>query len=149
MDHRSAASNITVATAPSGPTTPSETAARKPRVPKRALACGGFVAATFCAGLTALAAPQAAANKATQRLPNDWPLSIANVLPSGQPVIPIFESWYPNPDGTHAFSFGFISLNSEEAVHIPPGPDDFIEPKRFDGFQPTYFEVAPKEPTSA
>jgi len=98
----------------------------------------------FLAGWAALGA-QATTNKTPQRMPNDWPLSIANVLPSGQPVIPIFESWYPNPDGTIAFSFGFINLNSEEAVHIPLGPDNFIEPKRFDGFQPTYFEVAPKE----
>lgn len=113
-------------------------------MPKRALAFGGFAATVLCTGLTALGA-QAAANKATQRMPNDWPLSIANVLPSGQPVIPIFESWYPNPDGTIAFSFGFINLNSEEAVHIPLGPDNVIEPRKFDGFQPTYFEVAPKE----
>jgi hypothetical protein len=113
-------------------------------VPKRTLALGLFVAAVFVAGLAELGA-QAAANKTPQRMPNDWPLSLANVLPSGQPVIPIFESWYPNPDGTIAFSFGFINLNSEEAVHIPLGPDNFIEPKKFDGFQPTYFEVAPKE----
>jgi len=113
-------------------------------VPKRALAFGGLAAAMFLAGWAALGA-QATTNKTPQRMPNDWPLSIANVLPSGQPVIPIFESWYPNPDGTIAFSFGFINLNSEEAVHIPLGPDNFIEPKRFDGFQPTYFEVAPKE----
>jgi hypothetical protein len=75
----------------------------------------------------------------------DWPLAVANVLPFGQPVVPIFESWIPNPDGTIQFSFGYINLNSQEALHIPLGPDNFIEPRRFDGFQPTHFDVAPKE----
>jgi hypothetical protein len=79
-----------------------------------------------------------------QHLPDDSPLALANILPSGQPVIPIFESWYPNPDGTIAFSFGYINLNSEEALDIPLGPDNLIEPRKFDGFQPTHFEVAPK-----
>jgi hypothetical protein len=75
----------------------------------------------------------------------EWPLAIANILPSGQPVIPIFESWIPNSDGTMLFSFGYINLNSQEVIDIPLGPDNFIEPKRFDGFQPTHFDVAPKE----
>ena len=75
----------------------------------------------------------------------DWPLAIANILPFGQPVIPIFESWIPNPDGTIQFSFGYINLNSQEALDIPLGPDNFIEPRKFDGFQPTHFDVAPKE----
>ena len=67
------------------------------------------------------------------------------MLPSGQPVIPIFESWIPNPDGSIVFSFGYINLNSEEALYIPVGPDNFIEPRKFDGFQPTHFDVAPRE----
>src|SRR2546428_12715585 len=75
----------------------------------------------------------------------DWPLAIANILPFGQPVIPIFESWIPNPDGTIQFSFGYINLNFQEALDIPLGPDNFIEPHKFDGFQPTHFDVAPKE----
>lgn len=75
----------------------------------------------------------------------DWPLAIANILPFGQPVIPIFESWIPYPDGTILFSFGYINLNSQEVIDIPLGPDNFIEPKRFDGVQPTHFDVAPKE----
>jgi hypothetical protein len=99
----------------------------------------GLVAVLFLATPLLLPAQRGA-------VPNrDWPLAVANVLPSGQPVVPIFESWIPNPDGTIQFSFGYINLNSEEVLHIPLGPDNFIEPRKFDGFQPTHFEVAPKE----
>ena len=109
----------------------------------KGLLIGGFVAALFVASWTPLDA-QNTQNRG-QRLPNDWPLAITNVLPSGQPVIPIFESWYPNPDGTIVFSFGYLNLNSAEALDIPVGPDNFIEPRKFDGFQSTHFDVAPKE----
>lgn len=99
-----------------------------------------LVAALFVATLLPMQAQRGAP-------PNtgDWPLAIANILPFGQPVIPIFESWIPNPDGTMLFSFGYINLNSQEVIDIPIGPDNFIEPKKFDGFQPTHFDVAPKE----
>jgi hypothetical protein len=76
----------------------------------------------------------------------DWPLSLANVLPKGQPVIPIFESWYNEPNGTVSLSFGYINLNSEEELYIPIGPDNNLEPKQFNGAQPTHFDVAPKAP---
>lgn len=65
--------------------------------------------------------------------------------PSGQPVIPVFEGWYPNEDGTFGLSFSYLNLNTEEAFHIPLGPDNFIEPREFDGMQPTYFMPAPPE----
>lgn len=59
---------------------------------------------------------------------------------SGRPVVPVFEGWFENPDGTYTLSFGYISMNLEEALHIPLGPDNFIEPREFDGGQPTYFK---------
>lgn len=57
----------------------------------------------------------------------------------GQPVSPIFEGWYENPDGTYTLSFGYFSRNSEETLEIPLGPDNIIEPAEFDGLQPTSF----------
>ena len=84
----------------------------------------GFLVALLGAPWAALQAQRGAP------LGRDWPLAIANILPSGQPVIPIFESWIPNPDGTIQFSFGYINLNSKEALDIPVGPDNFIEPDR-------------------
>jgi hypothetical protein len=76
----------------------------------------------------------------------DWTFDLANVLPKGQPVIPIFESWWVNADGTSSLSFGYINLNSAEEFHIPIGPDNTIEPKEFNGMQPTHFDPAPKDP---
>ena len=64
---------------------------------------------------------------------------VRNLRPSGQPVIPLFDGWYTNPDGSHGLCFGFFNLNTQEALDIPLGPDNFIEPARFDGGQPTYF----------
>jgi hypothetical protein len=112
---------------------------------RKPLVVGGCVAGLLilsCIGLVA----HNAQGRGQQRLPQDWPLSLANVLPHGQPVIPIFESWIPNPDDTILFTFGYINLNSDEALDIPVGPDNFIEPKQFNGFQPTHFDPAPKEP---
>ena len=106
----------------------------------RCLMVAGWAVALLVASSTPLRAQARG-----QRPPNDWPFSIANVLPFGQPVIPIFESWIPNPDGTIVFSFGYINLNSEETLYIPLGPDNFIEPRKFDGFQPTHFDVAPRD----
>ena len=45
---------------------------------------------------------------------------------SGRPIVPIFEGWFQNEDGTYTLSFGYASFNLEEALHIPLGPDNFI-----------------------
>ena len=59
----------------------------------------------------------------------------------GQPVSPVFEGWTVNPDGTHTLSFGFFNRNSAEAIEIPIGPNNFIEPARYNGNQPTSFPI--------
>ena len=57
----------------------------------------------------------------------------------GGPVIPIFNGWYVNPDGTKELCFGYFSTNTEEVLEIPIGPDNFIEPVEFDGVQAAHF----------
>ncbi len=59
---------------------------------------------------------------------------------SGRPIVPVFEGWFQNEDGTYTLSFGYASFNLEEALHIPRGPDNFVEPREYDGGQPTYFK---------
>ena len=84
--------------------------------------------------------------EAQNRLPTasgDWMLR--NLRPSGQPVIPLFDGWYHNPDGTFELCFGFHNLNTARGIEIPLGPDNFIEPARFDGLQPMYFDEVPPE----
>jgi hypothetical protein len=67
-------------------------------------------------------------------------LPLAPIPQAGlQPVSPFFEGWYLNPDGSYTFSFGYLSRNMEEAVDVPIGPDNFIDPAQFDGSQPTWF----------
>ena len=63
---------------------------------------------------------------------------------SGQPVVPLYEGWYENPDGTSGICFGYFNLNTEEALDVPLGADNFIEPSEFDGMQPTHFDPVPE-----
>lgn len=63
---------------------------------------------------------------------------------AGQPVVPSFEGWYQNPDGSYQLCFGYWSGNTEVAVDIPVGPDNFIEPAQYNGVQPTHFMPVPR-----
>ena len=58
--------------------------------------------------------------------------------PDGLPIIPVMEGWIANADGTTSFSFGNINRN-EEAVDIPLGENNYIEPAKYNGMQPTHF----------
>jgi hypothetical protein len=80
--------------------------------------------------------------------PRQWPL--APVPPDGQRVAPFFDGFYENPDGTITLSFGYSNFNREETIEIPLGPNNFIEPKEYDGRQPTSFPTVPGSgPTGA
>jgi hypothetical protein len=70
--------------------------------------------------------------------PGQLPLSPTKA--SGQTVTPAFEGWYKNPDGSFSLSFGYYNRNSEEALEIPAGPDNFITPGDANQGQPTHFE---------
>jgi len=76
--------------------------------------------------------------------PGETQFNLQVLRASGGPVIPIFEGWYQNPDGTYELSFGYYNVNTEEVLEVPLGPDNFIEPQELDGGQPTRFETAPE-----
>ena len=61
------------------------------------------------------------------------------VQKTGADVIPIYEGWYKNPDGTLSLSFGYLNRNYEEEVDIPVGPANRMEPGPEDQGQPTHF----------
>ncbi|MEX2581965.1 MAG: hypothetical protein WD766_01750 [Gemmatimonadota bacterium] len=63
--------------------------------------------------------------------------------PTGQPVIPVYEGWYENPDGSFSLCFGYFNLNTDEALDIPPGPGNNLYPAEYDGVQPTHFDPVP------
>jgi hypothetical protein len=58
---------------------------------------------------------------------------------SGQDVVPYFEGWIRNPDGTFDLVFGYFNRNWEEQLVIPAGPDNIVEPAGPDRGQPTFF----------
>jgi hypothetical protein len=58
---------------------------------------------------------------------------------SGQGVAPAFEGWYRNADGTFTLSFGYFNRNYREALDIPVGPNNRLDPAPADQGQPTYF----------
>jgi hypothetical protein len=86
---------------------------------------------TLALGLAALAA--AAAPPMRAQLPLAVPKS------SGQTVTPAFEGWYRNPDGTFSISFGYYNRNAQEAVSVPIGDANRIDPGPASQGQPTEF----------
>lgn len=63
--------------------------------------------------------------------------------PEGGPVVPMFEGWYLNDDGSRQLCFGYFNTNTEEVIDIPLGPDNYVEPAEYDGMQPTHFLPVP------
>jgi hypothetical protein len=58
---------------------------------------------------------------------------------SGQNVVPVFEGWERNADGSFNFVFGYFNRNYEETLDVLIGPDNNIEPGGPDQGQPTFF----------
>ena len=76
------------------------------------------------------------------------------IRPKGQPIIPLFDGWYPNEDGSSTICFGFFNMSSEQSLDIPLGEDNYIEtdypgldlsevliPTHFDPLPPAYRHV--------
>ena len=59
----------------------------------------------------------------------------------GTSITPAYEGWYPNPDGSFSMLIGYYNRNVKEALDIPVGPNNRIEPGAPDQGQPTHFEV--------
>jgi hypothetical protein len=63
----------------------------------------------------------------------------AQVLGSGQNVVPVYEGWEQNADGTFNLVFGYFNRNWDEVLDVPVGPDNNLEPSGPDQGQPTHF----------
>lgn len=59
----------------------------------------------------------------------------------GASVTPAFEGWYQNEDGSYSLLVGYYNRNTRQALDIPVGPDNRIEPGDLDQGQPTHFET--------
>jgi hypothetical protein len=58
---------------------------------------------------------------------------------SGQNVVPVFEGWEKNADGSFTFVFGYLNRNYEEEPEIPIGSGNSFSPGAADRGQPTHF----------
>ena len=105
------------------------------------LRAGILAAAVYGLGFAALEAQQW-----EEKIPGsagEW--NVRALRPSGQPVIPVFDGWVLEEDGTANLCLGYFNLNFDEALEIPIGPNNYIEPERFNGIQPTYFNPVPMD----
>src|SRR5262245_29545161 len=59
----------------------------------------------------------------------------------GQAVVPVYEGWAKNPDGSFTMTFGYMNRNYEEEPYLPIGADNRFEPGAADRGQPTHFYV--------
>jgi len=65
---------------------------------------------------------------------------VAQIVHStGQNVVPVYEGWERNPDGTFTMVFGYFNRNLDEQPYIPVGPNNAFEPGEPDRGQPTHF----------
>jgi hypothetical protein len=76
------------------------------------------------------------AHVSAQQLPTAIPQT---KFVSGQNVVPYFEGWIRNADGSFDLVFGYFNRNWQEELAIPTGPDNKFEPGAPDRGQPTYF----------
>jgi hypothetical protein len=63
----------------------------------------------------------------------------AQVQMTGQDVVPVYEGWEQNEDGSFNLVFGYFNRNWEEDLDVPIGPDNTIQPGEPDQGQPTHF----------
>lgn len=80
-----------------------------------------------------------AAATAGQRSQTPMPLEPSR--DRGASITPAYEGWYPNADGSFSMLVGYYNRNAKEALDIPVGPANRIDPGGPDQGQPTHFEV--------
>ena len=69
-----------------------------------------------------------------------YPTEITQVrFNSGQSIVPYYEGWIKNQDGTFDLVFGYFNRNYKEELAIPAGANNKVEPGNADQGQPTYF----------
>ena len=102
---------------------------------------GLLVVALLLIGAAGLAAQQAAQQNAQPQGPTGPPRDDSSISHSrGQSVIPLYDGWHPNTDGTIDLWFGYISDNWHQEVDVPIGANNNVSaPYGPDAGQPTHF----------
>src|SRR4051812_16946028 len=57
----------------------------------------------------------------------------------GQSVVPVYEGWEKNGDGSFNLVFGYFNRNWDEQLDVRVGPDNQLDPGGTDQGQPTHF----------
>ncbi len=57
----------------------------------------------------------------------------------GASITAAYEGWFNNPDGTHNFLIGYLNRNYSQAVDVPIGPNNRMDPGGPDLGQPSHF----------
>jgi hypothetical protein len=83
---------------------------------------------------TSLMLAAAVITVAAQQLP------LEPIRERGQGVYPVYEGWYKNADGSYTFLLGYFNRNAKEAIDVPIGPNNRVEPGGPDLGQPTHFD---------
>ena len=106
---------------------------------QRAFVVSPRLAAVACAAL--LGGALVAAQAQTPAPPQSGSLPLEPFKERGASITPAYEGWFANPDGSFSMLLGYFNRNSKQAVDIPVGPNNKIEPGPVDQGQPTYFEA--------
>lgn len=91
--------------------------------------------------LAALLAPALALGQPIPLAEQMWSAEV--IRPSGQPVVPLFDGWYRNQDGSRSLCFGYFNLNTEQSLEIPEGAMNRLDDTRFPALLPTHFDPLP------
>jgi hypothetical protein len=91
------------------------------------------IAATCCAVSFTTAGSTAVVTAAAGQMP------LEPLRQTGQGVSAAYEGWFKNADGTFSLLIGYYNRNLTQALDIPVGPDNRIEPGIPDQGQPTHF----------
>src|SRR5882762_1493438 len=86
-------------------------------------------------GIVTSWAVAAGAQRPQRNLPLDPPRE------RGTSITPAYEGWYANPDGSFSMLIGYYNRNTKEALDIPVGTNNRVEPGAPDQGQPTHFEI--------
>ncbi len=63
----------------------------------------------------------------------------------GQPVIPLYDGWFQNEDGTKTICFSYLNMNTNESIDIPQGEQNYLSTEEYGALLPTHFDPLPME----
>lgn len=98
----------------------------------------GTIAVAGQQGATPAPQRQSAPAVGVGQTPSPLPLS-HGIRERGSSVTGAYEGWYRDKDGATRLLVGYFNRNTKEALDIPVGPDNRIEPGGADQGQPTHF----------